>query len=145
MDLRGVVVVVYFNRPSLCVCGPVKSAGFPRGPGHPGLLRLREEREPGSQLPPQPGTGRRLNGGGAERSAASPLPPSPPLPPSSAQHKDCTPQILLYNLSSRRQEEGERFQGGREGGGNGGEGGWGGGGDFQSTEGCVQILSVRGK
>lgn len=36
----------------------VKSAGFPRGPGDPGLLRLREEREPGSQLSPQPGAGR---------------------------------------------------------------------------------------
>ncbi|XP_072704442.1 UV excision repair protein RAD23 homolog A isoform X3 [Ciconia boyciana] len=32
----------------------VEGAGLPREPGDPGLLRLREEREPGGQLPAQP-------------------------------------------------------------------------------------------
>lgn len=52
----------------------VKSVGFPWGSGDPGLLCLREEREPGSQLSPQPATGRWLNSGRS-------LPSCPPLLP----------------------------------------------------------------
>lgn len=58
----------------------VKSFRFPRGSGDPGLLRLREEREPGSQLPPQSGARRRLKSGECRPPPPPPfLLTSPPL------------------------------------------------------------------
>lgn len=135
----------------------VKSIGFPWGSGDPGLLCLREKREPGSQLSPQPATGRWLNSG-----RSLPSCPPPPSYPSSLQLsiKDCTPQIYCTatNLSSTRQEgrRGESQQGGAgrgwDGMGRRGGLGYGGVARLKSTQsgGCVQegqtwIIGGRGE
>uniref|UniRef100_A0A674NHG6 RAD23 homolog A, nucleotide excision repair protein a n=1 Tax=Takifugu rubripes TaxID=31033 RepID=A0A674NHG6_TAKRU len=107
------------------LCLTVKSFRFPRGAGDPGLLRLREEREPGGQLPPQSGARRRLKSG--ER--CPPLPPPPPvsphLPSSSARHKDCTyPPSPPFPLKFTVQPPSQAPVNGR---GRRAEGPWGGG------------------
>lgn len=104
----------------------VKSIGFPWGSGDPGLLCLREKREPGSQLSPQPATGRWLNSG-----RSLPSCPPPPLLPllSSAQHKRLHPPNLLYSYQPQLdptggEERGEPAGGCGAGMGRDGETGW---------------------
>ena len=154
---------VFFKSLIFCLilCSPssslptVKSVGFPWGSCDPGLLRLREKREPGSQLSPQPATGRWLNSG----DHCLRVPPLLPLL-SSAQHKRLHPQNLLYSYQPQLDPTGGEERGEPAGGaGRGWDGmgrrgglGYGGVARLKSTQsgGCVQegqtwIIGGRGE